>query len=101
MLTYTGKGKLIQAEATDWFDSDVKTKIITMGAAPTYGDVDGSGRINVVDAVYLVRYIFQGGSCPIDPYHGDMDCDGDCNIGDAVYLMNYIFASGPAPCGNR
>ncbi len=99
MLTYTGKGKLIQADAADWFDSDVKTNIIVAGATPTYGDIDGSGRINIADVMYLINYIFREGSYPIDPYHGDMDCDGSCNIGDAVYLLNYIFASGPAPCG--
>jgi hypothetical protein len=101
MLTYTGKGKLIQAEVADWSDSDVKTKIVVTGGTPIYGDVDGSGRINIADVIYLVLYIFQGSAYPIDPYHGDMDCDGSCNIGDAIYLLNYIFASGPAPCGNR
>jgi hypothetical protein len=99
MLTYTGKGKLIQADAADWSDSEVKTKIIIAGATQTYGDVNGSGNINVADVIYLALYIFQGGAYPIDPYHGDMDCDGSCNIGDAIYLLNYIFTGGPAPCG--
>ncbi len=99
MLTYTGKGKLIQAEAADWFDSEVKTKIVVTGGTPIYGDVDGSGRINIADVIYLIGYIFQGGANPIDPYHGDMDCDGSHDLGDAIYLLNYIFAGGPAPCG--
>jgi hypothetical protein len=100
MLTYTGKGKLIQAEVADWSDSEIKTRIVT-GGTPIYGDVDGSGRINIADVIYLIGYIFQGGAYPVDPYHGDMDCDGSCNIGDAVLLLNYIFTGGPAPCGNR
>jgi hypothetical protein len=99
MLTYTGKGKLIQAEVADWSDSDVKTKIVVTGGTPIYGDVDGSGRINIADVIYLITYIFQGGSYPVDPYHGDMDCDGSHDISDAIYLLNYIFAGGPAPCG--
>jgi hypothetical protein len=101
MLTYTGKGKLMQAEVADWSDSDIKTKIVVTGGTPIYGDVNGSGRINIADVIYLVLYIFQGSAYPIDPYHGDMDCDGSCNIGDAIILLNYIFASGAAPCGNR
>jgi len=101
VVTYTGEGTLVYADAADWSDSEVITHIVRTEATPSYGDVNGSGRINVADVVYLVLYIFQGSGYPIDPYHGDMDCDGDCNIGDAVYLMNYIFASGPAPCGNR
>jgi hypothetical protein len=101
VITYTGEGTLVYADAADWFDSEVKTNIVTTGVTPTYGDVNGSGSINVADVIYLVVYIFQGGAYPIDPYHGDMDCDGSCNIGDAIYLLNYIFAGGPAPCGNR
>jgi hypothetical protein len=99
MLTYTGKGRLILAEVADWFDSEVKTNIIVMGATQTYGDVNGSGNINIADVIYLIGYIFQGGAYPIDPYHGDMDCDGSCNLGDVILLLNYIFTGGPAPCG--
>jgi hypothetical protein len=100
MLRYSGKATLVHAEAADWSDSEIKTKIIVGGATPSYGDVDGSGRFNIADVIYLIGYIFQGGPYPIDPFHGDLDCDGDCNIGDVIYLLHYIFTSGPAPCGN-
>jgi hypothetical protein len=99
MFTYSGKGNLVGAEAVDWFDSAVKTNVITAAETPTYGDVNGSGSINIGDVTYLIVYIFQGGAYPIDPYHGDLDCDGVCTVGDAIYLLNYIFTGGPAPCG--
>ena len=64
----------------------------------TCGDVDGSGEVNIGDAVYLINYIFAYGAAPVDPEGGDTNCDVSTNITDAVVLINYIFASGPAPC---
>ncbi|MFH2056665.1 MAG: dockerin type I domain-containing protein, partial [bacterium] len=62
------------------------------------GDADGSGGVNISDAVYLIQYIFVGGPAP-DPYvAGDANCDGPVNMTDVVYLIQYIFASGAPPC---
>ena len=61
------------------------------------GDVDGSGSINVADAVYLVQYIFFGGPPPPCFEEGDVDASGSINVGDVVYLVDYIFFGGPAP----
>ncbi len=64
------------------------------------GDVNGSGTINISDAVYLIAYIFSGGAAPT-PYpicSGDANKDCKVNISDAVYLIAYIFSGGTAPC---
>ncbi|GEM_PF-5461104 len=62
------------------------------------GDANSDGSVNISDAVYLIAYIFAGGTAP-DPYlSGDANCDGTVNISDAVYLIAYIFAGGAAPC---
>ncbi len=62
------------------------------------GDADGSGGVNISDAVYLINYIFSGGPAPNPLLSGDADCSGTVNISDAVYLINYIFSGGAAPC---
>lgn len=64
------------------------------------GDFDSSRRIDMTDVVYLVNYIFAGGSAPLDPSGGDINCSNRTDIGDAVYMVNYIFAGGPAPCSS-
>ena len=64
----------------------------------TLGDVDGSGRLNITDIVFLINYLFAGGPNPDPILAGDADCSGRINIGDAVYLVNYIFGDGPLPC---
>ncbi|MGB5139296.1 MAG: dockerin type I repeat-containing protein, partial [Candidatus Zixiibacteriota bacterium] len=62
------------------------------------GDPDGNGIVTISDAVFLINYIFSGGSAPNPVESGDADCNGILTISDAVYLVNYIFASGPPPC---
>lgn len=62
------------------------------------GDADGNGAISIADAVYLINYIFSGGTPPNPLIAGDADCSGGVSIADAVYLINYIFSGGTAPC---
>jgi immune inhibitor A len=61
------------------------------------GDADGSGFVDIDDAVYLINYIFGGGPAPDPLVSGDADCSGNVDIDDVVYLINYIFGGGPAP----
>ncbi len=65
---------------------------------PLCGDADGSGIITISDAVFLINYIFAGGTAPYDIAAGDADCNGVISISDAVYLINFIFGGGAAPC---
>ncbi len=62
------------------------------------GDADGSGTIDISDAVFLIGYIFGGGAAPNPITLGDADCSGSVDISDVVYLIQYIFGGGPAPC---
>jgi len=68
--------------------------------APSYipGDANRDGTVNISDAVYLIAYIFAGGTAPSPLLAGDANCDSTVNISDAVYLIAYIFSGGPAPC---
>jgi len=62
------------------------------------GDADGAGSVDISDVVYLISYIFSGGSAPVPLLSGDVNCDSAVDISDAVYLIAYIFSGGPAPC---
>ena len=52
---------------------------------------------NVADAVFLINYVFSGGSAPDPIEAGDANGEGDVNIADAVYIKNYVFKGGAAP----
>ncbi|MBU1317775.1 MAG: hypothetical protein KKG33_14465 [candidate division Zixibacteria bacterium] len=61
------------------------------------GDADSSGGIDIDDVVYLIAYIFGGGSAPDPLEAGDADCSGAIDIDDVVYLIAYIFCGGDPP----
>ena len=61
------------------------------------GDCDNSGDVNIGDAIFLVKYIFQSGAEPIPIFAGDANCSGGIDIGDAIFLVKYIFQGGDAP----
>jgi subtilisin family serine protease len=64
----------------------------------TCGDADHSGTINISDAVFLIAYIFAGGTAPYSITAADADCSGSIDISDAVTLISYIFSGGTPPC---
>lgn len=63
----------------------------------TAGDANHDITVNIGDAVYIINYIFKGGTAPSPLVAGDANCDETINVGDAVYIVNYIFKGGPAP----
>ncbi len=80
--------------------ADTNSNFIPDDCEPSFicGDADGSGAISIGDAVYIINYIFGGGSAPDPLEAADADCSGAISIGDAVHLINFIFGGGPAPC---
>ena len=61
------------------------------------GDANNSRWVDIVDIIYLVKYVSYGGAIP--PILVGADLNGDCmvNIADIVYLVNYVYKNGPAP----
>lgn len=60
------------------------------------GDLDGSGTVNVVDAVRLLEYLFAGRLTLCRDAH-DVNDDGSISLPDAVVLLGYVFGSVGAP----
>jgi hypothetical protein len=66
-------------------------------------DADPDDEITVTDLVYLVDFMFLGGSEPTCWKEANIDGDlvGDLfdqlNVADLVYLVDYMFLAGPAP----
>jgi len=64
----------------------------------TLGDLNHDHSVDIVDLVYLVNYMFNGGQAPFPLSVADIN--GDCigpDIAGLVYLVNYMFNGGPAP----
>jgi hypothetical protein len=61
------------------------------------GDSDGTGFVDITDAVYVLRHLFQGGPAPGCQDAADVDDDGGLVLTDAVYLLVHLFQGGPPP----
>ena len=52
----------------------------------TLGDVDGKGGINIVDALFVARYIVGLSVSDFDASAADVNCNGEVNIVDALFI---------------
>jgi Dockerin type I domain/Viral BACON domain len=74
---------------------------VTMKVWRFVGDVNYDGRVNVVDLVYFVQYLFQSGSAPQPERRvGDVNCDESVNVVDLTTMVDYLFQFGDVLCGN-
>lgn len=65
---------------------------------PDYtGDVNRDGVIDLADVVFLINYLFRGGTAPVPLRLGDPNADCVVNLGDVVFLINYLYKGGLAP----
>ena len=58
------------------------------------GDYNHDGDVNVSDLVFLIDFLFRGGSAPDIC---DITGDNECNVIDLTYFVDYLFRGGPAP----
>jgi hypothetical protein len=93
--TRTGTGGNLKLIGGFWQNFSTTT------ACTSCGDADGSGSVDISDAVYIIAYIFAGGlppgACGTPTGLGDADGSGSVDISDAVYLISYIFGGGLHP----
>jgi hypothetical protein len=72
-------------------------KLTSSGQASLRGDLTGDEQVNIADVIYLVNYLFKGGSAPEQPLSADANCDGIVDLGDLIYLIDYLYKKGPKP----
>jgi|RhiMethySRZTD1v2_1073278.scaffolds.fasta_scaffold78449_4 hypothetical protein len=61
------------------------------------GDTNNDGKVNIADCVFLLNYLFTGGSKTACYEVGDVNDDKGQDISDAVYLLVFLFQGGATP----
>jgi hypothetical protein len=61
------------------------------------GDADNNGTVDQADAVYISRYLFNGGPAPPCLNQADANDSGTVDGSDSTYLLNWLYQGGPAP----
>ena len=83
--------------ATDFSGNESDPSDEASAARYMAGDATSDGIIDVADIVYLVNYLYRGGSEPSPVESGDATCDGVVNVADIVFLVNYLYRGGDPP----
>ncbi|UCD95570.1 MAG: dockerin type I repeat-containing protein [Candidatus Zixiibacteriota bacterium] len=68
-----------------------------IAGAQDCGDVDLDGGINLLDATFVINYLYKSGMPPVYPHLADVDSTGAINILDVSYLISYLYKDGPGP----
>jgi hypothetical protein len=76
----------------------VRHEVSIQVGTPFCGDCAENVEIDVNDVVYLINWLYKGGTAPEPFCKGDANCDEDVDVSDVVYLINYLFKYGSAPC---
>lgn len=61
------------------------------------GDANGTGNVDISDAIFLIQYLFNSSTAPSCLEAADVNDDGFNDVSDAVFLINYQFLDGSAP----
>jgi len=61
------------------------------------GDADGSGGLEITDAIFVLGFLFNGGKEPKCFDSADADDSGILDITDPIRILGYLFLGGEAP----
>ena len=61
------------------------------------GEVNGDGRVDLADSIFVLNCLFADGSEPGCMKSADANDDGRIDLGDVIYVLSYLFADGPEP----
>lgn len=75
-----------------------------IGPAFTRGDTNADGRIDLSDAIFLLRYLYLGDTAPSCLDAADVNDDSEVppvvdppDVSDAIYLLNWLFLGDSPP----
>ncbi|MFH2037027.1 MAG: putative Ig domain-containing protein [Candidatus Zixiibacteriota bacterium] len=66
------------------------------------GDPNDDGMVNILDVVYIIAYLYKGGTAPYNIESADVNNNGIINILDITDIIAYLYKSGePLNCGGQ
>ncbi len=73
------------------------SEVVMLPVVLECGDVNGSGTVDIADAIRLLEYLFVSSEGrPLCRGTTDVNGDGALDISDPVFLLTHLFAGGPA-----
>ena len=92
---------VVRASAGDGVCSDDASAEFTLtceeGGLFHRGDANDDGLMNITDAIFLLDFLFQGGTVPSCVEAANSNDDAAVDISDSSHMLNFLFLGGPAP----
>ena len=92
--------------AADCDDSDCEAEEacqdVPAGPLLVRGDADDNGAVQLTDGIFILNFLFLGGSDPTCDDAADADDSGAIQLTDGIFILNFLFLGGadtPPPGG--
>ena len=68
-------------------------------ASPQFrrGDADDNGSLQLTDGIFILNFLFLGGSDPVCGDAADADNNGAIQLTDGIFILNFLFLGGQTP----
>ncbi|MDX9856920.1 MAG: PKD domain-containing protein [candidate division Zixibacteria bacterium] len=85
-------------EISDWSPALNVTAACCLGSTGNINN-DTGGAVDLSDLIYLVNFLFLGGTAPQCAAAANVNGDTSCNVdlSDLIYLVNFLFLGGSSP----
>lgn len=100
--TLPGASSAVSIDVQSMSDPSASDTVTARQIVEIYrGDANWDGKLNLVDATYLISWIFSGGAGPLpEKIAADATCNGEVNLEDVVFLINILFRGQSLPSCN-
>jgi hypothetical protein len=92
-----GGGNVDEANVLSLGEVEVWSQSVVNGKNFVRGDADASGTINITDGIFILGFLFLGGTTPGCQDASDTDDSEALNITDGIYILSFLFLGGSPP----
>jgi len=91
----TGSAVSVNVDYDPWWAEAAMTTL--EGSVFIRADANGDQKLNLADPVYVLQWLFFGGSVPACLDSADSNDDGTIDLADPIFSLSYQFRGGPSP----
>jgi aminopeptidase N len=84
-------------EREGFLSETLEYTLVVLESEGLAGDIDNNGDVDLLDATFLINYLYRNGPNPDVPNQADPDASCTINILDASHLISYLYREGPEP----
>ncbi len=70
---------------------------VVQGPVFNRGDPDDNGAVQLTDGIFILNFLFLGGSAPACFDSADADNNGAVQLTDGIFILNFLFLGGEGP----